>query len=306
MTAVAGAPPGEQGRQATRRGSRRADRTKRWAVLLELGPFTVLYLVVFVAPLAILVIYSFFRRARGGAVIPAFQLDAYVKVLTDPLFYRVLVNTIVIGLATAVACVVIAYAFVYVVNFLFPRWKGAVIFLVLVSLFAGYLARIYAWRTLLGLEGVINSFLVGVGIVDEPLRFLLFSQFAVVVTMLSIYLPFAVLPINAAMQNVGRELVEASRDLGAGRITAFRTVTMPMSYAGFRAALLFCFLLSAGDYVTPALVGGPDSLMIGVVIRDQFYAANNWPLGAALAVVTVVFVLLIFVVIDSLTRLALR
>jgi spermidine/putrescine transport system permease protein len=277
----------------------------RLAVLLELGPFAVFYAAVFLAPLALLVVYSFFRREHGN-VVPAFQVDAYVTALTDPLFYQVVWNTVIVGLATAVACVVIAYPFVYTINFIFPRWKGWAMFLVLVTLFAGYLARIYAWRTLLGVEGIINSILVGSGLIQEPLRFLLFSRFAVVLTMLSIYLPFAVLPINAAMQNVGRDVVEAARDLGGGRLTAFRTVTLPITFAGFRSAFLFCFLLSAGDYVTPALVGGPDGLMVGNVIRDQFYAANNWPLGAALSVLTVVFVLAIFLVVDRLVRLVTR
>ena len=277
----------------------------RWILSLELGPLLLFYLAFFAAPLVLLVAYSFFKAKLLG-VIPAFVLDSYITALTDKLFYQVLWNTITVGLLTATMCVLIAYPFVYIITFVFPRWRDLLLFLVLVTLFAGYLARIYAWRTLLGAEGITNSLLMGLGVISEPLHFLLYSQFAVVVAMLSIYLPFAIVPIASSMQNLGRPTVEASRDLGAGAFTAFRTVTLPITYAGFRSAFLFCFLLGAGDYVTPSMLGGPSGLMIGVVIRDQFYGANNWPLGAALSVLTVLFVVGIFLVLDRVMRLLLR
>ena len=155
-------------------------------------------------------------------------------------------------------------------------------------------------------EGIVNSFLLNAGLVAEPLRFLLYSRFAVTVALLSIYLPFAIVPLSNSMQNVARDVIDASRDLGAGRLTTFRTITFPLTYQGFRAAFLFSFLLASGDYVTPSLVGGPDGLMVGIIIRDQFFGANNWPLGAALAVLTVIIVLVVFAVIDRLLRLVAR
>ena len=278
---------------------------ERALALLETGPLLLFYSAFFFAPLALLVAYSFFKAKLLG-VIPAFVLDSYITALTDPLFYRVLWNTVVVGLLTATTCVLLAYPFVYIMTFVFPRRRDTLLFLVLVTLFAGYLARIYAWRTLLGADGIVNTMLIALGIIGEPLRFLLYSQFAVVIAMLSIYLPFAIVPIASSMQNLSRDTIEASRDLGAGRLTALRTVTLPLTYAGFRAAFLFCFLLGAGDYVTPSMLGGPTGLMVGVVIRDQFYGANNWPLGAALSVLTVAFVVGIFVVMDRLMRLVLR
>jgi spermidine/putrescine transport system permease protein len=274
-------------------------------VVLELGPFAVFYAVMFLVPLALLVAFSFFKAELYTAT-PAFQLDAYVTALSDPLFYRVLLNTIEVGLITSVVCVALAYPFVYAITFVFPRWRNAVQFMVLVTLFAGYLARIYAWRTLLGSEGLVNSTLISAGAIQEPLRFLLYSPFAIVITMLSIYLPFAIIPISSAMQNLGRDTVEAARSLGAGPFTSFRTITLPLTYPGFRSAFLFCFLLAAGDYVTPTLVGGPQGLMLGNVIKNQFYGANNWPLGAALAVLLVVAVSVVYLVVDRLVRLSWR
>jgi spermidine/putrescine transport system permease protein len=287
------------------RGRGGAAQHENRVAILELAPVLVFYVVFFLAPLLLLVAYSFFRPGLL-TVYPDFRLDAYVTALTDPLFYRVLINTVVIGLATATVCVVIAYPFTYIMNLVVPQHRNAILFLVLVTLFAGYLARIYAWRTLLGAEGLVNSFLMTLGLIGEPLRFLLYSQFAVTVAMLSIYLPFAIVPLSNSMQNVGRDVIDAARDLGAGRLTTFRTITFPLSYQGFRAAFLFCFLLAAGDYVTPSLVGGTGGVMVGVIIKDQFFGANNWPLGAALAVVTVVIVLLLFLIIDRLLRLVFR
>ena len=287
------------------RGRGSAAEHENRVAILELVPVLVFYVIFFLAPLLLLVAYSFFRPGLL-TVYPDFRLDAYVEALTDPLFYRVLINTVIIGLATATVCAVIAYPFAYIMNLVVPRHRNAILFLVLVTLFAGYLARIYAWRTLLGAEGIVNSFLMTVGLIGEPLRFLLYSQFAVTVAMLSIYLPFAIVPLSNSMQNVGRDVIDASRDLGAGRLTTFRTITFPLTYQGFRAAFLFCFLLAAGDYVTPSLVGGPGGVMVGIIIKDQFFGANNWPLGAALAVVTVVIVLILFLIIDRLLRLVFR
>jgi spermidine/putrescine transport system permease protein len=287
------------------RGRAGAAQHENRVAILELAPVLVFYVIFFLAPLLLLVAYSFFRPGLL-TVYPDFRLDAYVKALTDPLFYRVLINTVMIGLATATVCVVIAYPFAYIMNLVVPRHRNAILFLVLVTLFAGYLARIYAWRTLLGAEGLVNSSLMTLGLIGEPLRFLLYSQFAVTLAMLSIYLPFSIVPLSNSMQNVGRDVIDASRDLGAGRLTTFRTITFPLTYQGFRAAFLFCFLLAAGDYVTPSLVGGPGGVMVGVIIKDQFFGANNWPLGAALAVVTVVIVLILFLIIDRLLRLVFR
>ncbi len=164
----------------------------------------------------------------------------------------------------------------------------------LASIFGGYLVRIYAWRTILGDEGLINTFLIWLGLIREPLRFLLFSRFAVFITLVNFLLPFGVLPLYGALQNVPRDAIEAARDLGAGPLAIFRTVLLPLTATGIKIAFAFAFVLAAGDYVTPELVGGTNGIMIGNVIADQFGVAYNWPLGAALAITTLLVVLLVF------------
>jgi spermidine/putrescine transport system permease protein len=194
----------------------------------------------------------------------------------------------------ALVVVVLAYLFAYLATFTFPRYRELLLFLMLASIFGGYLVRIYAWRTILGDEGLVNSLLLWLGLIERPLRFLLFSRFAVLVTLVNFLLPFGVLPLYGAMQNVPRDALEAARDLGGGPIAVFRTVLLPLTSTGIRIAFAFAFVLSAGDYVTPELVGGTNGIMIGNVINDQFGVAYNWPLGAALAITTLFCVLVIF------------
>ncbi len=263
-----------------------------------------LFFVLFAAvPLGLLVAYSFFR-AGFFDVEPAFTLTSYDAIFSDPLYREVLLRTVVTAGIVALATVAIAYPFAYIATFKFPARRDLLVFLVIVSLFTGYLVRIFAWRTILGREGIINSALTSLGVVDEPLRFLVYNRFAVCLVLVGILLPFAILPLYAAMQNVPRDLLEASRDLGGSRLARIRTVVLPLTHTGAMTALAFCFLLAAGDYVTPSLVGGTNGIMVGNVIADQFGASDNLPLGAALGVTVVLIGAAFVFVANRLLRLA--
>ncbi len=263
-----------------------ASLSARPATAVQLAAPGAFFLLFAAVPLVLLVAYSFFR-AGFFEVEPALTLDSYDQIVSDPLYQEVLLRTVVMAALVATATVAIAYPFAYFATFAFPRRRDLLIFLVIASLFTGYLVRIFAWRTILGREGLINSALTSLGVVDEPLRFLVYSRFAVCVVLIGILLPFAILPIYAAMQNVPRDLLESSRDLGSSRIATIRTVILPLTQSGAVTALAFCFLLAAGDYVTPTLVGGTDGLMVGNLIADQFGASDNLPLGAALGVTVI-------------------
>jgi spermidine/putrescine transport system permease protein len=217
-----------------------------------------------------------------------------------------LINTVAVGLVTAAITLLMAWPLSYIATFVFPRHREALFFLVLLSLFGGYLVRIYAWRTILGNEGIVNQTLIAVGFVDKPLTFLLNSRFAVILTLANFLVPLAVLPIFSSMQNLRPELLEAARDLGAGRWRIHRTVTLPLTLPGLMTGFAFAFVLAAGDYVTPSLVGGTSGLMLGNVIASQFTLAANWPFGAALAFVLMAVILLVYGVVTMIMRLALR
>jgi spermidine/putrescine transport system permease protein len=270
-------------------------------------PGTGFYVLFFAVPLGLLVAYSFFEVDQFAYTIhPAFTLTNYKAAVEVGLYRELILRTLLLGLIVAIVVLVLGYAFAYVATFTFPRYRELLLFLMVVSIFGGYLVRIYAWRAILGDQGLINSLLQSVGLIHRPLRFLIFSQFAVVVTLVNFLLPFGVLPLYSAMQNVPRETIEAARDLGGGPVAVFRTILLPLTSTGVRIAFAFAFVLAAGDYVTPTLVGGTNGLLIGNAIADQFTVQFNWPLGAALAIVTLLIVLLVYWMFGWVVRLVAR
>ncbi|MBL8582764.1 MAG: ABC transporter permease [Rhizobiaceae bacterium] len=271
--------------------------------LLPAGGF---YALVFALPVVALLVLSFWT-ANGFKLIPGFTLDNYVKILTSPLYRALMLRTIGVAFATTAIVVPVAFALAYCMRFVFERRGQMILQIILLSLFSGYLVRIYAWRTILGKQGLLNSTLQWLGLIDQPLEFLIYSNTAVVITLSGLLLPLAVLPLYSAMLNVPRDFLEAARDLGAGKAYCLRTVLVPMVMPGLRTAFAFAFLLSAGDFVTPSLVGGTQSLLIGNVIADQFRGiGSNWPLGAAMAFVVVAVMLCSFLAVVALIGRATR
>jgi spermidine/putrescine transport system permease protein len=266
-----------------RRGARPAE------AVWQLAPSAGFYALFFLIPLGLLAAYSFYEVDQASfQVRPAFSLSNFKTAAETGLYRELLLRTVLLGLIVAIVVVGLSYTFAYIATVTFPQYRELLLFLMVASIFGGYLVRIYAWRTILGEEGLINSLLRSVGIIDEPVRFLIFSRFAVVVTLVNFLLPFGVLPLYGAMQN------EAARDLGGGRVAVFRTVLLPLTSTGMRIAFAFAFVLASGDYVTPTLVGGTSGQLIGNAIADQFGVAFNWPLGAALAIVTLACALAVY------------
>lgn len=270
--------------------------SRRWAspALKLMTPAGVYYAIFFFVPLASLFVLSFWR-AQGFNLIPDVSLENYAKIAASPLHRVLLARTIAIGLLTASVTVPLAFALSYVMRFVFERRGQIILQLVLLSLFSGYLVRIYAWRTILGKQGLLNSTLDWLGLIDEPISFLIYSNLATIITLVCLLLPLAVLPIYSAMTNISREHLEVARDLGSRGAHLIRTVLVPMSMPGIRTAFAFSFLLAAGDFVTPSLVGGTQGIMIGNVIADQFRGiGSNWPLGAALSFVAMAIVIALY------------
>ena len=267
-----------------------------------LSPAAGFYVLFFVVPMGSLFVLSFWH-AQGFDIVPALSLENYAKIATSPLYRSILLRTVGVGLTTAAVTVPVAFALAYLMRFVFQRRAQIILQLVLISLFSGYLVRIYAWRTILGKQGLLNSTLTWLGLIDRPLEFLIYSKFAVIVTLAGLLLPLAVLPIYASMSNISRDHLEIASDLGSRRLHLVRTILIPMALPGIGTAFAFTFLLAAGDFVTPNLVGGSQGIMIGNVIADQFRGTGaNWPLGAALAFVTVCCVMLIVIAVTRLLR----
>lgn len=274
---------------------RRAGRGRSLVTAVQLGPALAYFGLLFVGPFVVLILFSVFTF-RDLDYFPELTLANYADVFASEAFRAVFVRTVELALATTAIVLVISFLFVYVITFTFPARRQTLYFLVLVTLFGSYLARIYAWRTILGAEGVINASLMGVGVINEPMRFLLNNPIAVVIGLVNFLIPLAVLPIYSAMQNVSPRLLEAGRDLGAGRVELVRRIVLPLTMPGVRVAAAFTFIAAASDYATPTLLGGSTGLMAGASIVREFGATLNWPLGAALAM-TLIGILVIVVTI---------
>jgi spermidine/putrescine transport system permease protein len=253
-----------------------------WLPALQIVPATLFLGVFLVAPLSVFLLYSFWTK-RGFEFVADWTTYNYTSTLGDPVYRSLLRNTVEIGLQASTGAVFIAYGFAHMLRFYLQRWQAALMFLVLVAAFSGYLVRVYSWRTILGSHGIINEILQLLRLIDEPLTFLLYSRTAAIIVLANFLLPIALVPIYAALQNVKDEEIEAARDLGCGPARALLKVTLPLAWRGIFAAFALCFIVAAGDYVTPQLVGGTTGTMIGRAIVDSFGITYEWPIGAALS-----------------------
>jgi spermidine/putrescine transport system permease protein len=254
-------------------------------------------------PYLIMFTYSFYAK-QFPMFVPDFQLGNYLQLVEDPQYYQVLFRTFKIACLVAVSALALAYplAFFLVFKVRAPRWRAVLYMAVIVPLWVSYLLRAYTWKTVLGSEGVLNSFLVWSGILAEPSDLFLYNQFSMVLTLTYIFIPFMVMPIYTALEKIPPSFIEASKDLGVGPLRTFLNVTLPLSMPGVIAGLTFTFCLTFGDFVAPFLVGGPDGAMIATVVQSQFGAALNWPLGAALSIVMLAVVLTIISLSDRMER----
>lgn len=254
-------------------------------------------------PYLIMFSYSFYLKTYPTFV-PAFQFGNYYLIFTDPQYYQVLIRTAKIAVCVALSAVALAYPLAYFLVFKIrsPRLRMTLYMAVIVPLWVSYLLRSYTWKIILGSEGVLNSFLVWVGILDQPTDIFLYNQFSMVVTLTYIFIPFMVMPVYTALEKIPRSMIEASKDLGVGPLRTFARITLPLSMPGVIAGATFTFCLTFGDFIAPFLVGGPNGQMVANVITSQFGTALNWPLGAALSIITLIVVLTIISVSDRIER----
>ncbi|RWE33037.1 MAG: ABC transporter permease [Mesorhizobium sp.] len=247
--------------------------------------------VVFVlVPLAIFLVYSFFSVDQG-TIIHAPTLGNYVRFFTDPIFLPVFWNTIVLCVSVAVICILLAYPAAYFLTTLKGRWRYALLMLLLVPLLMSYVIKIYAIRSILGLNGFLNKTLVALGILDQPSTLFVFNMNAILLTLSLLLIPFAILPIFLSLERIPQTLLRASDDLGASSLQTFLRITLPLSLPGVASAASFVFVLAIGDFLTPQMVGGISGFTFGRILYSQFGTAYNWPFGAALSVALAIVVI---------------
>ena len=248
-------------------------------------------------PYLMMLLHSFWA-VRDGVIVDRWNFDNYATLFKNPLYLQVLFRTARIAASVTLLSVLLGYPVAYFLSFHAGPRKEILYQLVIVPLWVSYLVRGYAWKTILGSDGVLNGFLQYLHITHGPVSAILYSPFAVVLMLTHIYTPFVFLPIYASLEHIPRPLVEASQDLGASPRKTFFRVILPLSLPGLLVGATFAFVLSLGDFLAPLLVGGPSGTMIANLVQSLFGAAYDWPLGAAISV----FILVITVALLAVTQ----
>jgi spermidine/putrescine transport system permease protein len=277
-------------------------RRHRWLQgLLLMGPAAAWICLFVLAPTAIAVAMSFWRIA-DYRLVHQWNLDNYTQFLHTPVYHDPLWTSLENGAIAAVICVALSIPLAHFIRFRIRHHRMFFFSAVVIGLWLGYLLRIFGWRIALGRDGIINGVLQGVGVIHHPIAWLIFSRFAVILVQTHLAMPFAFIPIYAAMERVPDNLMQASADLGATRRRQLVHVELPLISVGAMTGATFAFVLAFGDYFAPTLVGSPSSQTIGNIAADQFGEAFQWPLGAAIGVVMIIVVVLVVLLPATLQR----
>jgi spermidine/putrescine transport system permease protein len=263
--------------------------SRRTLVLVVAAPAIYLGLF-FVGPMVIGGLYSFWQ-SENGRLIREFTLENYQYVFTSWPPLKIFLQTVQMSLTVAIISLVLAYPVAWFLAKRVHRWQQVLIVLAITPLWTSHLIRTLAWYPMLSSNGVINSTLQSLGIIEEPISGLLFSQFAVIVALVAVYVPYMILPLYAVLEELDDRVLEASKDLGASRWQTFRSIILPLSLPGAAAGFVLVFAFGMGAYITPAILGGQSGVMIGNQIANHFLIANDFPRGSALALVVTALIL---------------
>ena len=275
------------------------DRRRRLRLVGLLSPISLLLAVFFVAPLSVLLVYAFLEPGLYGGVEWNFYHHSFGRILGwadgeyedfDPVYLAIFARSFRLAVTTVLVSLVLCYPAALWVSRLPDRWKSFCLFLITLPFFASLVVRLFAWVLILKPTGWINEVLLGLRLVASPFD-MLWTEGAVVLGMVYVFIPFMFLPLYASLEKLDRSLLEASGDLGANRLKTFARVTLPLSVPGMVGGSIIVFIPSLGNFVVPDLLGGAKVLMIGNLIEQQFLQARNWPFGSALAWMVMVAVL---------------
>ncbi|MEH7456978.1 ABC transporter permease [Bacillus pseudomycoides] len=250
-------------------------------------------LIFFLIPLVFVLAFAFLQRGEYGTVEMHFTLDNISRVF-DPLYMNTLWETVKIAVITTVICLLIGYPFAYTITIVDRKYRSILLLLATIPFWINFLVRSYAWIVILRSQGLVNTLLLKLGIITEPLN-LLYNTPSVILGMVYSLLPFMILPVYAAIEQLDKRKLEAAYDLGATPMKAFWNVTLPMTMSGVATGSILVFVSSIGMFVVSDVMGGSKVALIGNVIQNQFLGARDWPFGSALSMIVVLFsVLLIY------------
>ena len=275
------------------------DNVKAYSLLL---PALILVILAMASPMLLTVVTSFHTQVSMMEIDTTLTLDRYKDFFSKPVYTMLLARSIKISFFVTLVTLITTYPLAYYIAFYVKKNKMLWIVLMTLPFWTSYLLRVFSWKVILGHKGVINSALMASGMINEPLSFLIYSQTAVVITLAHAWAAFAILPLYVSLDKIDKSLLEASYDLGNTKLETFWRVTFPLSLPGVIGAILIIFIPTVGDYVTPQLVGGTDGRMLSNMIQSLFGRANNFPLGAASAVLMLLSVSFVAVVVTYITR----
>lgn len=249
-----------------------------------LGPALLALTLLMVVPMAIIFVFTFYEYVDVAVDRPAFQFDNWREFLADGFYHYAIWQTLRIAAITTTVCALLGYVPAYFIANTTYRHKWLLMLLLILPFWVSFIIRQLSWVHVLGSQGIVNAVLLWLGVIDQPLR-LLYNEATVVMGLVHFLLPFMILNIYVSLEGIDRNLVSAARTLGCTGWQAFREVTLPLSLPGLAAGSLLCFVLAAGSYVTPLILGGPDDFLFGNLIFDTIMVELNWPMGATLSVV---------------------
>jgi len=271
---------------------------------LLMSPALLLMAAAIIFPIGMTLVMSTWSLS-GYDTVTTPSLGNYAAMAEQPMFRALILRSLTISLSCTALTVLLCYPMAYYVAFHGGRYKAMWLIVMTLPFWTSYLLRVFAWKVVLGYEGVLNTAMLGLGIVSEPVTAFLYSRTAVAIVLAHSWAAFAILPIYVSLEKIDRSYLEAAADLGDSPWRRFWRITFPLSLPGVVAAFIMMFVPTVGEYITPAMVGGPDGMMVGNLIQAMFGPMNNWPAGAALSVVmmlTIGLAGLVFVVLNWLLR----
>lgn len=260
------------------------------AILTTIGPVYTWMAIFLTVPMLLIIVVSFMTRGVYGDIVYKLNVSNYIDMF-DPLYLKVFARSILIAILTTLSCLIIGYPFAYYIAKSDNKYRSVLLLLIIIPFWTNSLVRTYAWKLILEKEGIINSLLINIGVIDEPLK-LLYNYGAIFLGMTYTLLPFMVLPLYSTIEKLDIGLLEAADDLGANPVKSFIHVTLPLTIPGIVAGSLLVFIPSLGYFFIPDLMGGGKQMIIGNLIKNQFLTARNWPFGAALSILLIVITLL--------------
>ncbi|WP_280536241.1 ABC transporter permease [Halopenitus sp. POP-27] len=252
------------------------------------GPILLLEVLFFLAPVAIM-FYIATIGMEDLVLVQEFTLGNYFEVFTGSANRVAFINTTLIALATTATAIVVAYPFAYYIARFGGEYKNILVVLVMIPFWTNYIVRVYGWQIILGSQGVLNGLLVWLGIINEPIGWLINTKFSIWLGLTYLWLPFMILPLYTSLEKLDESLIEAAYDLGASRREVFKRIVLPLSIPGLVGGIIFVFIFSMGAYIVPAMIGGGE-LFVGTRIEYAFGIGSDWPLGAALGSVLMLIV----------------